>query len=292
MAPGLDHARRGRLERSCGPRDWIRTGPSRPGLERVEACFARHAFAPHRHDTYAIGVTLHGVQAFDYRGAAQRSTSGQVFVLHPDELHDGRAGSDAGFRYRILYVDPGLIGEALGGARPLPFVRDAVSDDRRLLAAIGPALADLDLPLEDLQQDEIVACLAQALAEADRSIPQRPRSSPDRRAARRARDHLDAGFACTVRSSELEAVAGLGRYALARQFRSCFGTSPYRYLVMRRLDRARALIAAGTPLCEAALAAGFADQSHLTRHFRRTYGLAPGRWATLARGPQLDEGGD
>ena len=82
--------------------------------------------------------------------------------------------------------------------------------------------------------------------------------------------------------SELEAVTGLARYALARHFRACLGTSPYRYLVMRRLDRARALIASGSPLCDAALAAGFADQSHLTRHFKRAYGLAPGRWRALA----------
>ena len=282
MATGLDDAQRGRLEQSCGRRDWIRTGRSRPGLERLEACFARHAFAPHRHDTYAIGVTLGGVQAFDYRGAARRSMSGQAFVLHPDELHDGRAASEAGYRYRILYLDPALIGAALDNGRALPFVRVPVSDDRRLLAVIGSALADLDLPLEDLQHDGIVAGLARALAEADRSVPRRPPSAPDRRAVRRAREHLDAGFTRAVRSSELEAVTGLGRYALARQFRSCFGTSPYRYLVMRRLDRARALIAAGSPLCEAALAAGFADQSHLTRHFRRAYGLAPGRWAALA----------
>jgi AraC-like DNA-binding protein len=287
MAAGLGDAQRGRLERSCGARDWIRAGPSWPGLERVEACFAGPAFAPHRHDTYAIGITLHGVQAFDYRGAAQRSTSGQVFVLHPDELHDGHAGSDAGFCYRILYVDPGLIGEALGTC-PLPFMREAVSEDRRLLAALGPALADLEQPLEDLQRDQIVADLAQALAEADRSMPRRPPCSIDRRAALRARDHLAAGFERTVRSCELEAVTGVGRYALARHFRACFGTSPYRYLVMRRLDRARALIAGGAPLSEAAIAAGFADQSHLNRHFKRAYGLAPGRWAVLVDNERRD----
>ena len=68
----------------------------------MEAFFFGHGFDPHRHDTYAIGYTLRGVQAFRYRGASRRSTPGDVFVLHPDETHDGRAGSEEGFRYRIL----------------------------------------------------------------------------------------------------------------------------------------------------------------------------------------------
>ena len=83
-------------------------------------------------------------------------------------------------------------------------------------------------------------------------------------------------------SAQLEAVTGVTRYTLARQFRACLGTSPYRYLVMRRLDRARDADPRGAPLAEAALACGFADQSHMTRHFKKAYGLPPGRWATLA----------
>jgi AraC-like DNA-binding protein len=51
---------------------------------------------------------------------------------------------------------------------------------------------------------------------------------------------------------------------------------------MRRLDRARAFIRAGTPLVDAALRCGFADQSHMTRQFRQAYGLSPGRFAALA----------
>jgi AraC-like DNA-binding protein len=82
----------------------------------------------------------------------------------------------------------------------------------------------------------------------------------------------------------LEGVAGLSRYALARHFRACLGTSPYRYLVMRRLVRARSLIRCGTTLVDAAAACGFADQSHMTRHFKKAYGMSPGRWATRVRG--------
>jgi AraC-like DNA-binding protein len=78
-------------------------------------------------------------------------------------------------------------------------------------------------------------------------------------------------------------VSGLDRFALARHFRTVYGTSPHRFQVGRRLARAQALIAGGRPLSEVAAATGFADQSHLTRHFSARFGLTPGRWAALAR---------
>jgi AraC-like DNA-binding protein len=257
----------------------MRSAPSAHGIERIEAFFCGHGFDPHRHDTYAIGYTIEGVQAFRYRGVARTSLAGQVFVLHPDEVHDGCAGTEAGFRYRILYVAPRLIRDALGSA-PLPFVRAPVSNDRRLAAAVMPALADLEVPLEDLQREEIILAIADALAAADPSMPQPALSAPLLSAVDRARAFLDAEAAVT--SAALEQVTGLGRYALARHFRACLGTSPHRYLVMRRLDRARALIRRGSPLAEAAIASGFADQSHMTRQFKQAYGLSPGRWAVLA----------
>src|SRR5258707_10011527 len=102
------------LERSCArPAGWVRVAPSCAGLQRVEAFFAGHGFDPHRHDTYAIGHTIHGVQAFRYRGAARMSLPGQVFVLHPDEMHYGRAGTQDGFGYPILFVEPRIIRDVL-----------------------------------------------------------------------------------------------------------------------------------------------------------------------------------
>jgi AraC-like DNA-binding protein len=266
-----------RLERSCS--GWLRTAPAAPGVERIEAFFRGRAYAPHRHDTYAIGYTVAGVQCFDYCGAARRSLPGRIVALHPDERHDGRAGTESGFRYRMLYVEPVLLREALGG-NPIPFVPGGVSGDRRLRAAVHAALADFRDPIDELRRCEIIHSVAEALA-AVAGRPCTAGAAIDGAAVARVREFLLGHPACPVPSATLEAVSGLDRWTLARQFRAACGTSPYRFFVLRRLDRARALIRQGVGLAETALATGFADQSHMTRQFKRAYGLPPGQWAAL-----------
>ena len=250
----------------------------------MEAFFRGYAYDPHRHDTYAFGLTLSGVQSFDYRGARRDSFGGHAIVLHPDEVHNGRSGIESGFRYRMLSVEPHLIRQAMGeGGRTLPFVSTAVSQDPRLVAAIAGALRDLDRPLDPLAVDDLVERLAQALLALDPKAGSARSSRLDATALERARDYLDAHAAEAVDSGRLEGVTGLDRFALSRQFRAAFGTSPYNYLVMRRLGRARRMLAQGLSLADAAFACGFADQSHLTRQFRRAYGVTPGRWRSLQR---------
>jgi AraC-like DNA-binding protein len=267
------------LEQSCGAENSIRSGTSRPGFERVEAKFSTMRFAPHRHDSYAIGITLSGVQSFGYRGTTLHSEAGCAFVIHPDEQHDGRAGTDEGYGYRIIYIAPRLIAEALG-ARALPFIGDAVTRESGLHRAICRALEAFDAPIEDLRFDDIIARLADALAAHDPAPQRIPALAAN--ALRVAREYLDeaTGFPS---SAALERLTGLSRFELARQFRKCFGTSPHRYATMRRLERARQLIAAGGPLADAAAASGFADQSHMTRQFKQAYGVAPGTWRALTQ---------
>ncbi|HEX2112956.1 MAG TPA: AraC family transcriptional regulator [Alphaproteobacteria bacterium] len=283
MASTMHRAGRSGLERSCAqPHDWFRIDASRAGFERAEVCLATRGFAPHRHDTYTIGITLHGVQRFEYRGAQAHSEPGQAFVLHPDELHDGRPGTGDGLHYRTLYIEPRLIQEALG-APCLPFVRRAVTDDARLRAAIVSALEDPGVAVGDLHLDHSLVQLAEALAALDRSARRLQAERTNMRAVTAAREFLDANLPAAVASVTLERITGLSRFALTRHFRAGLGTSPHRYVVMRRLDRARRLIRAGTPLAEAAAASGFADQSHMTRHFKKAYGVSPARWSALAR---------
>jgi AraC-like DNA-binding protein len=274
------------LERSCQDPggSWIRSASPGGGVELFSAWLVGDAYEKHRHDTYAVGITSSGVQVFDYRGAVHASTPGQAVVLYPDEIHDGRAGTGDGFGYRILYVEPALLAEAVralrGRAAPLPFVSEPVSTNATLARAVDEAFR---APLEALAIDAVIVDLARGLLAGERrgSRPAIMRSI-DVQAVERARQFLDAERTRVVHSAELESITGLTRYDLCRQFRAMLGTSPHRYLLMRRLEFARDGMHRQRPLAEIACDAGFADQAHFTRVFKSGYGLTPMRYRALS----------
>lgn len=258
--------------------DWIHRAPHLGRVERIEAFFSGYGYSLHRHDTYAIGRTLSGVQSFRYRGGQRNSLPGATIVLHPDELHDGQAGTEDGFQYRMIYVEPALIQQILG-AKPLPFIKNGISADPRLYAASNVLLRSIDCAMDGLEEDDALFALANALSVV--SGAPKYKQNVDCRAAQKAREFIHSALGRPLTLSELAEQSGRDRWSLSRDFRLLFGTSPYRYLTMRRLDLVRSLLIQGQSLAGAALIAGFADQSHMTRHFSKTYGLSPSRWLKM-----------
>ena len=282
--PELIRQGRNGLERLCegSAREHIIHDAGENGIERMEARFEGEAFSPHRHDTYALGVTLSGVQTFRYRGAGHASRPGNAIILHPDELHDGAAGDETGLRYRMLYLEPALLLPALERAgAALPFVGNPVVDHPALTRLLLSVLGNMDNRLDALETDGFVALLAPILTTLSGGR-QTPRGRLPVGRLHAVRDYLAANAPENVSSADLERISGLDRFALARHFRALFGTTPHRFLIMRRLTDARRRLLGGESLAAVAAGAGFADQAHFTRHFRKAYGMTPGRWARLA----------
>ena len=291
MGPSLGDAATAGLERPCDPREWVDATRPADGLELFRARLRGRPFSRHQHDVYAIGVTEEGIQAFAYRGTVERSLPGQVFVLHPDEPHDGRADGSGFFGYRQIYVAPDKIASVLsaltGRSAPLPFA-SPVTDDPVLARVVRTAFAHASEPLAiDYLMLQLAGGVLRASA-ASRTNALRYRV--DLRAVERGRDFLRSRLT-VVNSSDIEAVTGLDRYQFARQFRAVYGTSPYRYSVMRRLDMARCWLRDARPLAETAVEAGFADQSHFTRTFKAAFGMTPGRYVKLCAGPCCNDAG-
>jgi AraC-like DNA-binding protein len=244
-------------------------------VELIEAQLRVGAFSPHRHDTYTIAVTTAGVQSFNYRGDRWRSLPGQAVILHPDEVHDGYCCDETGFSYRAAYLPPAHVQTVIGGAA-LPFLAKGVSTDFDLVGSALRLIAICSAENEPFGYQDALQQLVSVMQRCEGGPP--TKRAVNREAVMRVREFLDSVPGPGTSLEQLEEIAGYDRWQLSREFRALLGTSPYRYLQCRRLERARQLLRSGLGMAAAAHEAGFADQSHFGRVFRRTFGTTPSAW--------------
>ena len=255
--------------------DNLDAGKHSSGVDLIEAQLRSGAFSPHRHDTYTIAVTTAGVQSFNYRGDRWQSRPGQVMILHPDELHDGYCCDQSGFSYRAAYLPPAEVQTVIGGAA-LPYLGEVVLTDADLVGSALGMIAVCSAGNDLFGYQDALHQLVSAMQRCEGSAP--ARRSVNREAVMRVREFLDSVPEPGTNLDQLETLAGYDRWQLSRDFRALLGTSPYRYLQCRRLERAGQLLRSGLGLAAAAHEAGFADQSHFGRVFRRTFGTTPLAW--------------
>lgn len=251
----------------------------RTGMDGIEAVTAdsRHSFARHTHDTYGIGIVERGAQVSASGRGMVEAEAGNTITVNPGEVHDGAPIGDAPRAWRMLYLQPAIVASAahdIFEGRPREEFHAPVLEDGRIAGLVSATLAILlDRHAAPLGRDErLFLLLAAVLRE------QAPHESPAVSPIGRIRDRLDDDPACAVTLEDLAAESGLGRFKLVRDFARITGLTPHAYLLQRRTELARRLIATGKPLAEAAVEAGFADQSHMTRNFTRRYGYTPGAY--------------
>ncbi|MFN3687475.1 AraC family ligand binding domain-containing protein [Salinarimonas sp.] len=248
------------------------------GVVAVHADSAR-TFARHSHDQYGIGILRRGAQASASGRGPVEAGPGHLITVNPGEVHDGAPIGDGGRAWSMLYLDPEIVAATLadiaeGAAARSEFTEPALADgraaarfERLLAAATAPGAAPI------AAEEALIALLADRLA-AD---PRPARAVPAGIA--RARALADEAFATPLDLADLARAASTSRFALLRGFVKATGLTPHAYLVQRRVAAARRAIAAGTALADAAIAAGFCDQSHMHRHFVRTLGVTPAAYA-------------
>ncbi|HEY9105393.1 MAG TPA: AraC family transcriptional regulator [Roseateles sp.] len=233
------------------------------------------AFGRHTHDEFGIGYIERGAQKSASGRGIVEACAGDVITVNPGEVHDGKPFDASGRRWHMLYVSPALVLGAANDIAPgiaFEFTAPVLRDDA--LAARLRAVLDAASAGKDALRSEtpLLALLARLLKPA----AARPAVG---RAVLMARECIDDDPAAALTLASLAADAGLSRYQFLRAFTRLTGLPPHAYLLQRRMQQARQLVRHGLPLAEAASASGFADQSHMTRCFVRSFGLTPGAFA-------------
>jgi AraC-like DNA-binding protein len=250
-----------------------------PGVDLLRARYVTHRYTRHAHETFTFALIESGIEEFSYGGSLFRAGAGGVALLNPDMVHTGQAGSPDGWAYRVLYPDPALVAgvaAGLGWPRGTPsFPETVVYDSRsaRLLRAAHIAAEHGDR----LASSSLLRAALAGLLRAHARPGARARAGPGRSPAAvgAVRDLLAGRLADPPSLDDLARDAGMSPFALVRAFRAETGLPPHAYVNHLRVRLARRLLDGGVAPADVAAEAGFADQAHLTRHFKRVVGVPP-----------------
>jgi AraC-like DNA-binding protein len=250
------------------------------GVDLLRARFVTHRYGRHAHETYTFGLIEAGVEEFDYGPTRQRAGPGAVALLNPDVVHTGQAATPSGWTYRVLYPRVCVVADLaaeLGAQRGTPWFPDTVIYDAATATLLRHAHRAAEHGDRLASGTLLTAALTRLLTAHSAAPPGSGRQTPSRSPASVAavRDLLPQRLADPPSLAELAAITGLSQFALLRAFRQETGMPPHAYLNQLRVRRARKLLDTGLGPADVAAQLGFADQAHLTRHFKRVVGVPP-----------------
>lgn len=225
-------------------------------------------FPRHCHDQYGFGLVLAGGhRSWSGRGEVE-AVAGDVITVNPGEMHDGAPLGDGARRWRMVYLDVDRWRAALG---------DQISGDVEFAA---PRFSDAVVRRRALRlfaAEDAFAFEAGLIAAAQPMLARRRPQAGATPTLQGVRERIDDDPAQRLSLAEMAEAAGLSRFQLLRAFVKTTGLTPQAYARQARARLARRLIRAGMELAQAASAAGFADQAHMTRALVDQYAATPGR---------------
>jgi AraC-like DNA-binding protein len=250
------------------------------GVDLLRARFVTHRYGRHAHETYTFGLIEAGAEEFEYNGSLLQAGPGAVALLDPDTVHTGQAATPDGWSYRVLYPEVSVvtgIAAELGWHHGTPRFPQTVLYDpasAALLRSAHRASEHGDQLASSALLTSALAGLLRAHAAAGPAGPARlPGRAPT--AVHAVCDLLHERLTDPPSLAELAELTGLSQFSLLRAFRRDTGLPPHAYLNQLRVRRARQLLDGGLSPAEVAADTGFADQAHLTRHFKRVVGVPP-----------------
>ncbi|WP_422930250.1 helix-turn-helix domain-containing protein [Singulisphaera sp. PoT] len=239
----------------------------------------------HAHDFHQVTVVLSCSRAIEWKVGDDGAFSGLPkegdVVICPARVHTlvrlNRSFESISLRISTDMLDRAArrAGRTPGSLRPLMMRRDD------FVCALARRLDDADAETRGLLAEPLGKALTLHLLReyAEDSHPRRGEARLSPEDLRRVVGHVDDHLGDDLSLGRLAAIAGLSPHHFLRRFRAAMGKTPHRFVIERRVERARELLVNGSGIAEASLRVGFSSQSHLHRHIRRLLGVTPGELA-------------
>lgn len=253
-------------------------------LEWLHAGYTSQVFSPHFHKGHVVGVIERGVLGFDYRGQKVTAAAGEINMADPGEVHNGFAPAEGGWQYRMFYLGEGqldrICNELCDHSMAMPFFKKGVIRDQALAGEIYRLHMDFEnpgIPVLEKESRFHMLMVRVIMRHAPENVSAMP-AGKENNTVNQIKSYIQANYDTDVRLDDLGRITGRSRYHLLRVFSKQTGLTPHAYLNLTRAAKAKEFISRGMPIIDTALTAGFYDQSHLNRVFKKIYGITPGQY--------------
>lgn len=236
-------------------------------------CYSRHF-----HDTFSIGAITGGRSTYLNGRRRETVVAGAVVVMNPGDVHACNPIDDERWAYRMLYVDrvwlTGLQhGLGLSRNQDLRAFSTAVTTDPSLFAGFVQLTGVLtDASAEPLQKS---AAAVSFFTDVQQRLDPAPCQRDDAAKLRLAAEFISDNRTRRVTLDEICAATDLSASYLIRSFKRRYGMTPHAYLINRRIQYGQAELRRGRAIADVAQDAGFADQAHFQRAFKRLLAATP-----------------
>lgn len=238
------------------------------------------------HEGYCINLIHSGAQHFYRSGENHLAPQDSIVLVNADQVHDGQKATDEGWSYQAMYPLPNLLAEVSqelqGNRKGAPWFPQPVVKDAYMAEKLRQLFKILQHSSNQLHRETLfLSTMAELISRHGKSDKSLIKLGNEPWVVKRMRDYLDENFADNISMQQLADSVELSPFYLARLFHKVVGLPPHAYQVQRRIQKAKQLIQENAKLSDAAIDCGFTDQSHLSRHFKRSQGIAPGAYQRM-----------
>jgi AraC-like DNA-binding protein len=248
------------------------------GLSLLRADFTTHEYPPHTHEALVIAVTEQGGSIIKSRGQVEEAHAATLFVFNPAEPHAGWMGWSSRWRYRSLYLTQAALDQVAAGlgVERVPYFTGNMFKDADLIEGFLAMHRAIEQGRDVFEERELLIGTFGRLFQRHGSGGCRVEPAPkDRLILERVTERMRLEHARELRLEELAEGVGLTTFQLIGLFKRTTGLTPHAFLTQVRLNMACRHLRHARPIAEVATEVGFYDQSALSKHFKRCYGITP-----------------
>lgn len=253
-------------------------------------------YAPHSHTQWSLGAITEGQSTFLYRGNQFRVSAGNLVIVNPHWVHACNPINNQPWGYLMLYIDTDWLANLRyeAGLLDKPYWQDistATMSDNEWYVGYCRMTECLLRPDRELleKQTTVVEYLTALMHELSNQASEPRTKAPDNLQA--VADYLKAHASLEVSLDTLCELSGYSPGHLIRSFKRHFGFTPHAYLINYRIQYGQRELKRGKPIAETAVNAGFSDQPHFQRTFKKLLAATPKQYRQSLLSQQIDTAG-